>query len=56
MKYSVLFHMIIGCIMYTNSNIFSEQETNLFQKDVDKYLEKLSNLRFFDDRFDASHS
>lgn len=30
MKYSVLFHMVIGCIMYTNSNIFSMQERQVF--------------------------
>lgn len=56
MKYSVLFHMIIGGIMYTNNKVFSMQAKEEFDREVNFLLKRLAQLEFFQDRFDSTHS
>lgn len=56
MKYGALFHMIIGCIIYTNSRIFSSQAKEEFIKEFDIVLKRLNNIEFFDGRFRTTHT
>lgn len=56
MKYSVFFHMMIGGAMFTNSRIFPDQDKQIIQRDVNKFLKELSSQRFFKNRFNAQHS
>jgi uncharacterized protein YacL len=53
-KYGVLFHMLLGAFMYTNSRLLSSSQ-EAYIKDVALYLKALGS-KFIRERFDSAHS